>query len=200
MRLEPSILIVQKKRNAFNLEMWKTLIRLLDKVDKDSDIKVLVIRGVDHTSFVSGADISEFEEYKTGEETAEHYTKYTMKAFEILYNFRKPTIAMIQKYCIGAGCGIAVACDFRFTDTTGLFAITPSKIGLVYNLSATKQLVDLVGVANGKYILMSGEKINAQRAFEIGLVNDVFQPEEIEEKTYSFAEILCPELNSQFAV
>ena len=105
---------------------------------------------------------------------------------------------MIQKYCIGAGCGIAVACDFRFTDTTGLFAITPSKIGLVYNLSATKQLVDLVGVANGKYILMSGEKINAQRAFEIGLVNDVFRPEEIEEKTYSFAEILCS--RAQFAV
>ena len=70
-----------EKRNAFNLEMWKTLIRLLDKVDKDSDIKVLVIRGVDHTSFVSGADISEFEEYKTGEERAEHYTKYTMKSF-----------------------------------------------------------------------------------------------------------------------
>jgi enoyl-CoA hydratase len=187
-----------EKRNAFNLEMWKGLGELLEEADQDPGIKVLVLRGVDHTAFAAGADISEFKEYRTSAERAEKYNKVSGKAMEALNNFRKPIIAMIQNYCIGGGCGIAVACDFRFSDTNGVFAITPSKLGLVYSLSAAKHVVDLVGPSNGKYILMSGEKMDVQRAYEIGLVDKVYTPEEIEEQTYKFAEVLCS--RAQFTV
>ena len=168
----------------------KLLFNCWRKADQDSEIKVLVIRGVDSTAFISGADISEFQEFKTGEERAEINERYTARALEILKQFRKPTIAMIQKYCIGAGCGVATACDFRFTDDKGVFAITPAKIGLVYSLSSTKQLIDLVGSANGKYLLMSGERVDANQAAEMGLVHQVFSSEEVEKETYHFANLL----------
>ncbi|WP_428912406.1 enoyl-CoA hydratase/isomerase family protein [Niallia sp. Krafla_26] len=180
-----------EKKNAFNKNMWETLIGLLEIADQDSEIKVLVIRGEDSSAFVSGADMSEFHEFKTGEQRAEINEKYTARALEMLKQFRKPTIAMIQKYCIGAGCAIAVACDFRFSDDQGVFAITPSKIGLVYSFNSTKQLIDLIGSANGKYLLMSGERIDAYQAAEMGLVHQVFSSEELELETYQFARILC---------
>lgn len=111
---------------------------------------------------------------------------------------RKPTIAMIHGYCIGGGAGLALACDIRFADTRAKFAITPAKLGLVYSLESTKRVVDLVGPSRAKWILMSGLQIQAQRALELGLVDEVVQPEELESYTYDFAEVITT--RAQFSV
>ncbi|MBD8067930.1 enoyl-CoA hydratase-related protein [Bacillus sp. PS06] len=186
------------KRNALTHDMWKKIPQLLKEVDEDSAIKVLVLRGVDETSFAAGADISEFKTLRSTAEGAKIYNDATHVAERALAKFRKPTIAMVQSYCIGGGCELAAACDFRFADTNAKFGITPAKLGIVYGLDATKELVNLVGPSNAKYILFSGNIIDVDKAYHFGLVNEIHSPEEIEEKTYEFAQLLCT--RAQFTI
>lgn len=187
-----------EKRNALTLNMWQAIPRLVQEVRDDPAIKVLIVRGVDERAFAAGADISEFQTLRTGVEKAEAYNAATEQAENALYTLQKPTIAMIQGYCIGGGCGIALSCDFRFSDTTGRFGITPARLGLVYSLPSTKRLVDVVGPSHAKYILFSGRQLDAKRAYEIGLVNELHPPEEIVEKTLEFAHTLAE--NAQFSI
>ena len=187
-----------EKRNALTYEMWQEIPKLVEDVENDKAIKVLIIRGIDETSFAAGADISEFQTLRANAEGAKIYNEATHKAERALATMKKPSIAMIQSYCIGGGLEIALACDFRFSDTNGKFGITPAKLGLVYSLTATKQLVDIVGPAKAKYILFSGKILDVDDAYRIGLVDEVHRPEEIVEKTYAFAESLCEK--AQFSV
>ncbi|GAB3301389.1 enoyl-CoA hydratase-related protein [Parasphingorhabdus pacifica] len=102
-----------------------------------------------------------------------------------------PTIAMVQGYCIGGGCGLALACDMRFADTTARLAITPAKLGIVYSLEATRRLVEEVGAAEAKRMLMSAEQLDAEDAHRIGLVNELKRPGELETYTYDYARLLA---------
>ena len=88
-----------------------------------------------------------------------------------LRTFPKPSIAMIRGHCIGGGVEIATACDLRFTDPTGVFGVTPAKVGIVYTPASTRTLMDLVGPAMTKYLLFSGELIDAPTALRAGLVD-----------------------------
>jgi enoyl-CoA hydratase len=186
------------KRNALTHEMWKAIPGLLDDVENDKSIKVLILRGVDETAFAAGADISEFKTLRSTPEGAKIYNDATHAAERKLAKLKKPTIAMVQGYAIGGGCELASAADFRFADTNGKFGITPAKLGLVYGLDAAKQLVSLVGPSNAKWILYSGQIMDVDRAFRIGLVDEVYSPEEIVEKTYEFAQLLCT--RAQFTI
>jgi enoyl-CoA hydratase/carnithine racemase len=105
---------------------------------------------------------------------------------------------MIHGYCIGGGAGLALACDLRFADTRARFGITPAKLGLVYSLESTKRVVDLAGPSRAKWILMSGQQLQAQRAWEVGLFDELVEPEELEKYTYEFAEIITT--RAQFSV
>jgi enoyl-CoA hydratase/carnithine racemase len=98
---------------------------------------------------------------------------------------------MIRGNCIGGGCQISVACDFRFAADGARFGITPAKLGIVYDFLSTRQLVSLIGPAHARYFLLSGQLIQAGRAHEIGLVNDVFAPGALEESTDAFVRTLC---------
>ncbi len=187
-----------EKRNAMNFEMWKTIQRLVEECDRDPEVKVIIFRGIDETAFSAGADISEFKTLRYNAEGADKYNRETMKAEAAIMNTLKPTIAMIQGYCVGGGCEIAVACDFRFTDPSGKFGITPAKLGIVYNLPGTKNLVDLVGPSNAKDILYTGRLLDAEEAYRIGLVDRIFSAEEIEAETYAYAKRICQ--NAQMSV
>lgn len=187
-----------EKRNALTLDMWNLLSACIDEVEADSSIKVLILRGVDESSFAAGADISEFKALRSTKEGAYHYNNATLLAEDKLLKLSKPTIAMIQGYCIGGGCELAVACDFRFSDTTGKFGITPAKLGLIYNLPGTKKLVETVGPSGAKDILFSGRIIQAEEALQMRLIDRLMKPEELVEKTYAYAELLCQ--NAQMTI
>jgi enoyl-CoA hydratase len=187
-----------RKRNAITYEMWQAIPDLVREAEEDTGVKVLLVRGADASAFSAGADIGEFEARRSDSESARIYNEATHEAERALDSMQKPTIAMVQGPCIGGGCGVALACDLRISDTSGRFGITPAKLGLVYSLSATKQLVDLVGPAKSKYILFSGRQVDARRAYEIGLVDQLYEPEEVEEQTWELAEELCS--RAQFSV
>jgi enoyl-CoA hydratase len=180
-----------EKRNAFNHEMWMQLAHLIVAIEADDKVKVVVIRSSDDRAFSAGADISEFRQLRGSRDRIEAYDQAVRRAEAALAGCRKPTIAMISGFCVGGGCEIAIACDFRFADTTSRFGITPAKIGLVYSLVVTKSLVDLVGPANAKLLLMSGELLDAERSQTIGLITELCDVEHLMERTYAFARIVA---------
>lgn len=187
-----------EKRNALTFDMWKKMGDLIDNVEQDQNIKVLILRGIDETSFAAGADISEFKTLRYSAEGANTYNNATLDTEDKLAKITKPTIAMVQSFCIGGGCELALACDFRFSDTTGKFGITPAKLGLIYNLPGTKNLVDLVGPSNAKDILYSGRIIKAEEAHHMGLIDRLYEPGEIVKETYEYAELLSR--NAQLSI
>ena len=187
-----------KSHNAINMGMYQSLPDVVAGLDEDPRVKVVVVRGAGEKAFASGADISEFERERGSAAAARNYNEKVAAAERAIEGLSKPTIAMVHGYCIGGGAGLALACDIRFADTRARFAITPAKLGLVYSLESTKRVVDLAGPSRAKWILMSGQQIQARRAWELGLFDELVEPEELEKYTYDFAEVITT--RAQFSV
>lgn len=184
--------------NAISLGMYRDLPDLVAGLDADPGVKVLVVRGAGERSFASGADITEFQQVRGNAESARVYNEHVAAAERALESFTKPTVAMIHGYCIGGGFGLALACDLRFGDERSRFAITPAKLGLVYSLESTKRLVDLVGPARAKWVLYSGQLIHAERALQLGVLDELHDAAELEQATYDFARLVAT--RAQFSV
>lgn len=159
------------RRNAMSYEMWSALPSVADRVRADADVRVLVVRGTDH--FSAGADISEFETLRRGPEGAARYGAAVHAGERAIATLPVPVIAAISGFCIGGGCEIALACDIRVAAENARFGITPAKLGIVYNFTSTRQLVDAVGPAWAKQILFGADLVDAATALRIGLVNEV---------------------------
>lgn len=187
-----------QSHNAINIGMYQALPDLVAGLDKNPEVKVIVVRGAGEKSFASGADITEFERERGSAAAARNYNEKVAAAERAIEELSKPTIAMIHGYCIGGGAGLALACDLRFADTKARFAITPAKLGLVYSLESTKRVVDLAGPSRAKWILMSGQQIQAHRAWELGLFDELVEPGELEGYTYEFADVITT--RAQFSV
>ncbi|MQA08372.1 MAG: enoyl-CoA hydratase [Pseudonocardiaceae bacterium] len=181
----------EKARNAITLGMYQRLPEVFTELDQDPGIKVLVLRGAGERAFASGADIGEFETVRANASDAKRYNEHVAAAEQALEAVSKPTIAMVHGYCIGGGCGLALACDLRFADSRAKFGITPAKLGLVYSLESTKRLVDAIGAARAKWVLMSGQQVGAAQAERWGLAELLGEPEELAEQTYEFAGLLA---------
>jgi enoyl-CoA hydratase/carnithine racemase len=174
-------------RNAISFDMYKHLPLLLSKVEANEDVKVLVLRGAGNEAFAAGADIKEFRTLRADGAGARMYNEAVASAEHAISGLSKPTIAMVHGFCIGGGCGLALACDFRMADTKSAFGITPARLGLVYSLESTKRLIDVVGPAEASFILFSGRHVDADRALRTGLANELHEPEDLAPATYVLA-------------
>jgi enoyl-CoA hydratase/carnithine racemase len=159
------------KRNAMSFEMWSAVPGLVGKIAAEPAVRVLVIRGTDH--FSAGADIAEFGTLRAEEAGATRYSAAVHAAERAIATLDRPTIAAITGSCVGGGCELALACDLRIAAPDARFGITPAKLGIVYNFTSTKQLVDAVGPAWAKQILFTGDLLDAATALRIGLVNEL---------------------------
>ncbi|WP_255584859.1 enoyl-CoA hydratase-related protein [Virgibacillus saliphilus] len=180
-----------EKRNAINYDMWRAIPHLIDQCEKNSDVKVILFSSNHEAAFSAGADISEFNDLRSTVEGAKKYTELTLKAEKAIMEVRKPTIAMVSGYCVGGGCEIALACDFRFSDENGMFGITPAKLGIVYSTPGTKNLVDLVGPSKTKDILYTGRLLEAKEALEIGLIDRIYPKKTIRTEVLKYANVIC---------
>ena len=158
------------RRNAMSFAMWSALPDLMSEVTA-ADVRVLVVRGTEH--FSAGADIGEFATLRSGPDGARRYSAAVHAGERAIADLRLPTIAAIGGFCIGGGCEIALACDIRIAAVDARFGITPANLGIVYNATSTRQLVQAVGPAWAKQLLFSGDLIDAPTALRIGLVNEV---------------------------
>jgi len=173
-------------RNAVSLAMWREIARLAEGLGKDESVRAVVFRGAGTEAFASGADISEFKEVRKDVATAQAYNQETDAAYRAVRRCPKPTVAMIYGFCMGGGMALAMACDLRFGAEGSKFGIPAGRLGIVYGLGSTRQLVDLVGPAYAKDILFSARTIEAQEAFAIGFLNRLLPVDQLEPNTYDY--------------
>jgi enoyl-CoA hydratase len=168
------------KHNALSLDMWEAVPRLLAKAAQDDGVRMVVFSGEGGKSFISGADISQFEDLRAQKEAVKRYEVVAEEALQGIYHFEKPTLAWIKGYCIGGGLNVAISCDLRIASSDSTFSVPATRLGLGYRFSAMKNLTDLVGPGAAKDIFFTARRLDAAEALRIGLVNRVAEADAID--------------------
>ncbi len=163
------------KHNAVSLDMWEAGTRILEDFAKDDAVRVVIVTGAGGKAFVSGADISRFEDERATREAIERYNAVGQAFYSTLIGFPKPIIAQIQGYCIGGGLNLAIGCDLRFCTAGSRFSLPAGKLGLGYGYAGLKRFVDTVGPANTKDIFFSARQFGAEEALAMGVVSRVLR-------------------------
>src|SRR5271169_5938761 len=177
-----------ERHNAVSLDMWEAAEGILADFAADKAIRVVVLTGAGGKAFVSGADISKFESERSSKEAIDHYNAAVDRANTAVFEFPKPTIAMIRGYCIGGGVGLALCCDLRICSDNSRFAVPAAKLGLGYGYSGLKKFVDVVGPSFAKEIFYTARQFDAEEARMMGLVNRVVPADELESYVKKYAE------------
>ena len=167
------------RHNALSMDMWEAVVPLLSTAESDDRIRLVVFSGAGEKAFVSGADITQFEDLRAAQEAVARYESVAEQALMGIYNFSKPTLASIKGYCIGGGVNVAMSCDIRIASSDAVFAIPAARLGLGYRYSALKNLVDLVGPAMAKDLFFTARRIDANEARNIGLITRVCETGEL---------------------
>jgi enoyl-CoA hydratase/carnithine racemase len=179
-----------ERHNAVSLDMWEAAQGFLADFAADPAVRVVVITGAGGKAFVSGADISKFESERSSKEAIERYNVAVDRANTAVYEFPKPTIAMIRGYCIGGGVGLALCCDLRICSDNSRFGVPAAKLGLGYGYKGIKKLVDVVGPSFAKEIFFTARQFTAAEALTMGLVNRVLLEDELEKYVKDYAETI----------
>jgi enoyl-CoA hydratase/carnithine racemase len=179
-----------ERHNAVSLEMWEAASDILADFAADKAIRVVVLTGAGGKAFVSGADISKFESERSSKEAIERYNDTVDKANSAVFEFPKPTIALIRGYCIGGGVGLALCCDLRICSDNSKFGVPAAKLGLGYGYKGIKKLVDVVGPSFAKEIFYTARQFTAAEALQMGLVNRVLPDAEVEKYVKDYAETI----------
>lgn len=169
-----------EKLNSFTGAMWQRLNEAVKTLEGDSSIRVILIRGAGERAFSAGADITEFRPSGAAPDASTGNGSPFDMAMVAIAQCSKPTVAMIHGVCMGGGCALALSTDIRLASTDAVFAITPAKIGLGYPFGSVERTVRELGPANARYMLITGAKFSANKAKEMGLVQEVVAPEELE--------------------
>ena len=174
-----------KVLNALNLETVGELGAAFSMLDADENVRAIIMTGSGEKAFVAGADINEFRGKSAPEMIP--FAKLGHDVARIMESMGKPIIAAVNGYALGGGCEMAMACDIRFASENARFGQPEILLGLIPGMGGTQRLARLVGLGRARELLYSGEHITAQRAYEIGLVNRVFPPEQLLDEAKKFA-------------
>ena len=177
-----------KALNALNSEVLDELDKCLDEIKANNDLRVLIITG-EGRSFIAGADIKEMSEL-TGLE-AKSFGNKGLSVFRKIETLPIPVIAAVNGFALGGGCELAMSCDIRIASNKALFGQPEVGLGLIPGFGGTQRLQRLVGQGWAKYLIYSAENIKADKALEIGLVQDVVEVEELEERVNTLAEAIA---------
>jgi enoyl-CoA hydratase len=158
--------------------------RLLELRD-DADARVIVLTGAGDRAFAAGADIK----YMSGlsVEEAKEWGELGQNVGQLLETIPKPTIAAVNGYALGGGCELALACDIRYAASTARLGQPEVNLGIIPGWGGTQRLARVCGVGIAKELILSGRPVDAEEALRIGLVNAVFEPGELMEKTLEAA-------------
>jgi len=191
--VEGSVAVVTLNRpevlNALNEETMKELGSAMSECKQDGTVRVVILTGVGDKAFIAGADINEF----VGKSPAMimGFAELGHNVVRIMETMGKPIVAAVNGYALGGGLEISMACDMRFASDKARFGQPEILLGLIPGMGGTQRLSRLVGIGLARELIMSGEQVTAQRAYEIGLVNRVFPAEQLMEETKKFAQRLA---------
>jgi len=172
------------KLNALNVRTRQEILAALDQAGSDDEIRVVVITGAGEKAFVAGADINEFAG-KTALQQRE--VMKGRRAFDAMEDFPKPVIAMINGFALGGGCELALACDIRIASSRAKLGQPEIKLGIIPGGGGTQRLTRLIGEGKAMELILTGDMIGAEEALQLGLVNHVVAPEELEARTMELA-------------
>jgi enoyl-CoA hydratase len=176
------------KLNALNIKTRQEGARALEELQADESVRVVVITGAGDKSFIAGADIGEFEGRTALTQRDVMTGRSLFTAFDA---FTKPVIAMINGFCLGGGCELAMACDLRIASEKARFGQPEINLGIIPGGGGTQRLTHLVGESKAMELILTGDMIDAQTAQQIGLVNRVVTHAELEAETMKLAEKLA---------
>jgi enoyl-CoA hydratase/carnithine racemase len=159
-------------KNAVTLAMWRKLGEIFLEFAGDTALRGVVLKGAGK-DFSVGADISEFEKIRDDRRQSAAYEVAVDGCSAAIAALGKPVVAAISGYCLGGGCHLALACDFRFGDRTAIVGIPSAKLSIVYGVQSVQRLLALTGLANAKRILYSADRYPADRALSMGLIDEV---------------------------
>ncbi len=173
-------------RNALSLEAWRLLHAAFSELDTDNNIRAIIITGAGDKAFVAGADLNALKTRSA----AETFESETAKIVIALENVGKPTIAMINGFCLGGGLEVAMGCDIRIASDDAKLGQTEINVGILPGCGGTQRLSRLVGLAKAKELVFTGKIIGAQEAERIGLVNMVVKKESLLDETTAMAKAI----------
>jgi enoyl-CoA hydratase len=170
-----------RRRNAVTFNMWQQIPGIINQFERDDSVRVVALRGEGTSSFISGADISEFADKRNTPEQVKTYDAAGKAAGEAIAGLLKPTVAVIRTWCVGGGLGTALGCDLRIAASDTRFAVPAAKLGLGYRYAGIKTLVDTVGPANAAEIFYSARQYDADEALRMGLINRILPIERFDD-------------------
>jgi enoyl-CoA hydratase len=179
-----------QRHNAITLEMWRQIPAAAAELDLDPQVRVVILRGAGEAAFVAGADISEFERARSGDNIAA-YDRDNQLAYAAIEAIAKPVVAMIHGYCVGGGVGIALAADLRYAADDARLGVPPARLGLGYSIAGIEKLAQRVGHSNAKQILFTARRFAADAALQMGLLNGVFPKSRLEAEVTALAETMA---------
>lgn len=172
------------KLNALSQQVRDRMLAHLDAIAADDAIGVVVVTGAGEKAFIAGADIGEFEGRSPFDQRE---AMASPRIFDAMASYPKPVIAMINGFCLGGGCELAMSCDLRIAAESARFGQPEIKLGLIPGGGGTQRLPRLAGMGHAMRLILSGDMIPAAEAKEIGLVELVVPGAELRERTLELA-------------
>jgi enoyl-CoA hydratase/carnithine racemase len=161
-----------RRINAVTFAMWRELGALFRGFASDAAVRAVVLTGAGG-NFSAGADIAEFAQVRAGAAASVEYEAAGDEASRAIMELPKPVIAATPGYCVGGGMALAMACDLRVAGEAAQFGIPAARLGIVYGVLDTRNLLSLVGAANARRILYSAARWDAAAALAMGLVDEL---------------------------
>ncbi len=177
--------------NAMTYDMWKALPEALTAFADDPAVRVIVLAGDGEKAFVSGADISQFEEQRASEQARADYNRSVGAAYVAPILCGKPVVAKIRGICMGGGLGLAAACDLRFCSDDAVFRMPAARLGIGYSFTGMQRFVQVLGAANTADIFLSARKFGARDALAMGFVSRVFPAAELDREVDAYCGVIA---------
>ncbi len=160
--------------NALNLDMFQELDRLIEELIEDNRIRVLILTGAGEKAFVAGTDINVMKGLEISE--VSERTEMVKQVQGKIEEFPVPIIAAVNGLALGGGCEVAMSCDIRIAATNAKFGQPEINLGIIPGGGGTQRLARLIGISRAKELIFTGDIIDAERAYELGLVDRIVPP------------------------
>jgi enoyl-CoA hydratase len=173
------------KLNALNSATMNELKNVFTGLDKDESVYVVILTGSGEKAFVAGADISELNKLDTI--SGKEFSEKGQEVFDIIENLSKPVIAAVNGFALGGGCEIALACHIRLASVNAKFGQPEVNLGIIPGYGGTQRLTRLINSGRAVEYILTGDMINADEAYRLGLVNHVYPQDELMDKAFELA-------------